>query len=68
MLPGVVLVLIAAVYVGLFLYYIHATIIRQPYWDMYSYIVRYLQYRDEGGVWRTCGNPMCSIARCGCGC
>lgn len=43
------LAVITACYVGLFGYFVAINIVRQPYWDMYSYIVRYLQVREDGG-------------------
>lgn len=45
------LIVITAVYVALFAYYLQATIIVQPYWDMYSHVLRYLQYREDGAWW-----------------
>ena len=46
-----VLAAVAVVYVLLFAYYLRATIILQPYWDMYTHIVRYLQYQQDGNWW-----------------
>ena len=42
---------LTAIQLGLFLWYLKATIIRQPFWDMYSYVLHYLQYREDGGLW-----------------
>ena len=42
--------IIAAVHVALFLYYLRATIIVEPFWDMYAHVLRYLDFR-EGGTW-----------------
>ena len=51
------LLLIAAVYVVLFAYYIHETMIGQPYWDMFSIITRYLQYERDGNLWAYLWEP-----------
>jgi hypothetical protein len=51
------LVAVTAAYVALFVYYLQANIIRQPYWDMYSYILRYLQYREDGALWAYLWEP-----------
>lgn len=45
------LTILAAVQAALFAYYLHATLILQPYWDMYAYVTRYLQYRDDRQWW-----------------
>ncbi len=45
------LTILAAVQSALFAYYLHATLILQPYWDMYIYVMRYLQYRDDRQWW-----------------
>jgi hypothetical protein len=36
---------------GLFAHYLRATAIRLPFSDMYSYVLRYLQYRQDGHLW-----------------
>ncbi|MEQ1758132.1 MAG: hypothetical protein ABL986_07415 [Vicinamibacterales bacterium] len=51
------LIAIAAVYVALFAWYIRATFIGQPYWDMLSIITRYLQYQRDGNVWSYLWEP-----------
>jgi hypothetical protein len=45
------LISITAVHVGLFGYYLQATSIRLPFWDMYAFVTRYLRYRADGDVW-----------------
>ena len=45
------LILMTAVQVGLFAWYLQATMILQPYWDMYAHITRFLEYREDGGWW-----------------
>ena len=45
------LIAAAALDVLLFFYYLKATIIRLPYSDMYWYVVRYLQFREDGEWW-----------------
>jgi hypothetical protein len=45
------LILMTAAQVGLFAWYLRATMILQPYWDMYAHITRYLAYREDGGWW-----------------
>jgi hypothetical protein len=45
--PGA-LAAMAAAYLFLFAYYFAATMIRRPYWDMFSYITDYLDYRRSG--------------------
>jgi hypothetical protein len=40
---------LTAVYLFLFGHYFAATMIRRPYWDMFHYIVDYLDYRRAGG-------------------
>src|SRR5688572_5570075 len=39
---------IAAVHVALFVYYLQRTVIVEPFWDMYSHVLRYLQFRQDG--------------------
>lgn len=46
-----VLSLVAAVDVLLFFWYLRASIIRQPFWDMFSWVLRYLDYLRDGGWW-----------------
>ena len=48
--PAAWLVAITVVYVALFAYYLHRTVIVQPYWDMYSHVLRYLQFREDGAL------------------
>ena len=50
-LAMVVLYLVAAVDVLLFFWYLRASIIRQPFWDMFSWVLHYLDYRRDGGWW-----------------
>jgi hypothetical protein len=38
-------------YVGLFFWYLTATIIQPPFADMYSVVLHYLSYRAAGGWW-----------------
>ena len=47
----VLLYLVAAADVLLFFWYLRASIIRQPYWDMFSWVLHYLDYRRDGGWW-----------------
>ena len=42
---------IAVLHLGLFFWYLSATIIQQPFADMYSLVQHYLSYRAEGGWW-----------------
>lgn len=42
---------IAVLDLGLFFWYLNATIIQQPFADMYSVVQNYLSYRAEGGWW-----------------
>jgi hypothetical protein len=35
----------------LFAYYLRETMIRQPFWDMYSLIMRFLQFKADGNWW-----------------
>ena len=56
-LTNVVLVALAALDVALFAYYVWATFIGQPYWDMFSIVQRYLQYRADGNVWSYLWEP-----------
>lgn len=49
--------MLTAVHLGLFLWYLNATIIRQPFWDMYSYVLRYLQFREDGRWWAYLSEP-----------
>ena len=51
------LTVITAVYAALFLYYLQATIIVEPYWDMYSHVLRYLRFREDGGWWAYLWEP-----------
>ena len=53
----VVVLAIVAVYVALFAYYLQATMIRQPYWDMLSIVSRYLQYQRDGNLWTYLWEP-----------
>jgi hypothetical protein len=43
-----VLIILAAIQASLFAYYLNATLILQPYWDMYGYVLHYLRYREHG--------------------
>lgn len=51
------LIVIAAASVALFAYYLQATIIVRPFWDMYSHVLRYLQFRDDGAWWAYLWEP-----------
>lgn len=42
---------LAVIQAGLFFWYLRASIIRTPFWDMYSWILHYLDYRADGGWW-----------------
>lgn len=48
---------IAAVYVALFWYYLQRSIIVEPFWDMYSHVLRYLQFRENGAWWSYLWEP-----------
>jgi hypothetical protein len=48
---------LAALDLGLFVWYLNATIIRRPFWDMYSYVLHYLDYRANGGWWTYLWQP-----------
>ena len=56
-LTVVVLAVLAALDVALFAYYVWATFIGQPYWDMFSIVQRYLQYRADGNLWSYLWEP-----------
>jgi hypothetical protein len=43
--------MLAGVQLALFLWYLNATQIRQPYWDMYSWVLHYLDFRANGEWW-----------------
>ena len=51
------LTVITAVYVAVFAYYLQATIIVQPFWDMYSHVLRYLRFRDDAAWWAYLWEP-----------
>jgi hypothetical protein len=36
---------------ALFLYYVSANLVLQPYWDMYAHVMRYLQFRADHAWW-----------------
>jgi hypothetical protein len=42
---------ITAIDLALFAWYLKASIIREPFWDMYSWVLHYLDYRRDGGWW-----------------
>jgi hypothetical protein len=42
---------LTAIQLGLFAWYLNANIIRHLYWDMYSWVLHYLDYRTHGGWW-----------------
>lgn len=42
---------ITAIDLALFAWYLRASIIREPFWDMYSWVLHYLDYRRDGGWW-----------------
>ena len=51
------LAVVTGVYVALFAYYLQRTIIVEPYWDMYSRVLRYLQLQQDGGWWSYLWDP-----------
>jgi hypothetical protein len=51
------LAVVAGVYVALFAYYLQRTIIVEPYWDMYSHVLRYLQFQQDGAWWAYLWDP-----------
>jgi hypothetical protein len=53
----VIVLALLAVYVALFIYYVQATMIGQPYWDMLSIIGRYLQFQRDGNLWSYLWEP-----------
>jgi hypothetical protein len=53
----VFLLAVLVVYVALFVYYVQATMIGQPYWDMLSIVGRYLQYQRDGNLWAYLWEP-----------
>jgi hypothetical protein len=50
-LAPVALIAITTVYVALFGYYLQATSIRLPFWDMFAFVQRYLRFREDGALW-----------------
>ena len=42
---------LTAIQLALFAWYLNANIIRHLYWDMYSWVLHYLDYRAQGGWW-----------------
>ena len=42
---------ITAIDLALFAWLLKASIIREPFWDMYSWVLHYLDYRRDGGWW-----------------
>ena len=42
---------VTVLYVGLFFWYLNATIVQPPFADMYSVVQHYLSYRVDGGWW-----------------
>lgn len=48
---------LTAAYVALFAYYVYATTIVQPFWDMYSHVLRYLRFREDGAWWTYLWDP-----------
>lgn len=53
----VALLVLAAIQAALFLYYLRANIVLEPYWDMYSHLTRYLQFRADGDWLRYLWDP-----------
>jgi hypothetical protein len=51
------LVALTAIDLGLFAHYLRATAIRLPFSDMFSYVMRYLQYRQDGHLWAFLWSP-----------
>ena len=47
----IALCLLACLQLALFFWYLSTTIIRQPYWDMYSWVLHYLDFRAQGDWW-----------------
>jgi hypothetical protein len=41
----------AALHVSLFTFYLNATIIRMPFWDMLSFVDSYISYRETNRLW-----------------
>lgn len=51
------LTVLTGVYVALFVYYLQATIIVEPFWDMYSHVLRYLRFREDAAWWAYLWEP-----------
>jgi hypothetical protein len=51
------LIALASCQAALFLYYLRANIVLEPYWDMYSHLTRYLQFRADGDWLRYLWDP-----------
>lgn len=51
------LAVLALVQSLLFAYYLAETMIRQPYWDMYSHVMRFLQLQRDGAWWAYLWEP-----------
>jgi hypothetical protein len=51
------LVALTVIDFGLFAHYLRATAIRLPFSDMYSYVLQYLQYRQDGHFWAFLWSP-----------
>jgi hypothetical protein len=45
------MVIMAALHVSLFAFYMNATVIRVPFWDMLSFVDSYISYQDTGHLW-----------------
>lgn len=54
----VIVSVIAVLDLGPFFWYLNATIIQQPFADMYSLVQHYLSYRGEGGWWNYLWAPL----------
>ena len=48
---------ITGLHVVAFFWYLEASIIRQPFWDMYSWVAEYLDYRRHGAWWAYLWQP-----------
>ena len=51
------LMALAAIQAALFFYYVRVNLVLQPYWDMYSHVTRYLQFRGDGRWWAYLWDP-----------
>ncbi len=56
-LSTVVLRALVVIHLVLFLFYLQANVIVQPYWDMLSIVSRYLQFQRDGNLWSYLWEP-----------